>query len=391
METMLMKISKYYFDYCFDTLTALLAALTLCAISVYKLTTTSCLSFESFLHGCNVLYELVKPWANTNSIVVADSYFASVQAALRLKTIGLRFIGVVKTATTGYPMEYLKSQPMPDGKGDRLGLMCEDAESGTKLMAFCWVDRERRYFISTCSSLAPGPPCSRWRWRQVDTTPNADPVYMEVMVPQPEACDQYYAACGKIDQHNKYRQASLMLERKLKTLFWHRRVNQTLFGMNVIDSYLLAVGCQGDNRWGTSGDFFVALASDLIDNNYEQRALRKRRDRLAAATGTFDQVHSDIGPLPASLQLISATPTKRYKKKAPTQRDQGKCMVCKKLSTAVCRTCQEAQPDPSKHQFWICRKAGMACMGAHILKSHPGKALDPSDMDPMELEMAAFL
>jgi hypothetical protein len=74
-----------------------------------------------------------------------------------------------------------------------------------------------------------------------------------------------------------------MLETKLRTLQWDRRVNQTLFAMNVVDSYLLAVGCQGNNRWTTAGDFFVALASDLIDNNYEQRALRKRRDRLAAS------------------------------------------------------------------------------------------------------------
>ena len=42
---------------------------------------------NSYLHGCNVLYELVRPWANTDAIVVADSYFASVQAAIRLKSI----------------------------------------------------------------------------------------------------------------------------------------------------------------------------------------------------------------------------------------------------------------------------------------------------------------
>ena len=52
-----------------------------------------------FLHGCNVLVELVRPWANTDRVVCADSYFASVQAALRLKKMGLRFIGTVKTAT----------------------------------------------------------------------------------------------------------------------------------------------------------------------------------------------------------------------------------------------------------------------------------------------------
>jgi hypothetical protein len=98
---------------------------------------------------------------------------------------------------------------MPEGRGDRLGLLSTDPSTGTQLLAYCWVDRERRYFISICSSLAEGPLCLRWRWRQVNSTPNADPVYMELMVPQPAACYLYYGACGKIDQHNKLRQTSL--------------------------------------------------------------------------------------------------------------------------------------------------------------------------------------
>jgi hypothetical protein len=35
--------------------------------------------------------------------------------------------------------------------------------------------------------------------------------------------------------------------------------------MNVVEAYLLSVGCQGDNRWGSSGEFFVALAGVLIE------------------------------------------------------------------------------------------------------------------------------
>ena len=37
----------------------------------------------------------------------ADSYFASVAAAKALKSIGLRFIGVVKTATKEFPLKHL--------------------------------------------------------------------------------------------------------------------------------------------------------------------------------------------------------------------------------------------------------------------------------------------
>lgn len=75
------------------------------------------------LRGCNVLCDLVKPWANTDAVVVAGSYFASVPAALRLKGAGLRFIGVMKAATKEYPMDYLSTFVLPDVNGSRVGVL----------------------------------------------------------------------------------------------------------------------------------------------------------------------------------------------------------------------------------------------------------------------------
>ena len=335
-----------------------------------------------YLHGCNVLYDLVKPWANTNSIVVADSYYASVQAALRLWSIGLRFIGTVKTATREFPMPYLAGRVMGDGRGDRHGVVSKDLASGATMLAFCWVDRERRYFISTCSSLAPGPMCVRKRWRQLDPTPNATPELVEVMVPQPSATSTYYSACAKIDQHNWLRQSSLMLETKLKTVQWWRRVNMSIFGMCVVDAVLMAQACQGYQHWHSSSDFIVALIDDLIDNKYECRILRKRSARQASLGDTFEVPSS--GALLANKQLISAIPTKRAKKCNPKHRAQGKCMTCKMLTSHVCRLCQQHQQNPNGKQYWICQKAAMACMGDHILKAHPDKAGDDGDFDLME-------
>ena len=65
-----------------------------------------------YLHGCNVLYELVQPWANTGAIVVADSYFASVQAALRLREIGLHFIGTIKEEIDMVLLQEMKLHPL---------------------------------------------------------------------------------------------------------------------------------------------------------------------------------------------------------------------------------------------------------------------------------------
>ena len=166
-------------------------------------------------------------------------------------------------------MAYLSSTPMNDGRGDRHGVLCHDLPSGASLLAYCWVDRERRYFISTCSSLSPGPLCIRRRWRQVDPTPDADPELVEVTVPQPAACHIYYSACGKIDQHNRLRQASLMLELKLKTTLWWRRVNMSLFGMCVVDAYLLAQASQG-RQWGSASEFILGLIDGLIENKYDK-------------------------------------------------------------------------------------------------------------------------
>ena len=78
--------------------------------------------------------------------------------------MGLRFIGVVKTATREYPMPYLSTVELLQ-KGDHKGVV-NISEDGYKLMAFVWVDRERRYFITNCPSILSGNPYTRTRWRQ---------------------------------------------------------------------------------------------------------------------------------------------------------------------------------------------------------------------------------
>jgi hypothetical protein len=124
------------------------------------------------LHGTAVMIGLVSPWQHTNRIFCADSYFASVPAASELLDIGLKFIGVVKSATRGYPMDYL-SQIEFAGQGNWEGIHHRDVSGYVNMMAYCWVDRERRYFISTTGTLNQGAPYNRLRWRQLDPAVNA--------------------------------------------------------------------------------------------------------------------------------------------------------------------------------------------------------------------------
>ena len=51
------------------------------------------------LHGTRVMIQVFSPWRYIGRVVCADSNFASVPFAIAMSDMGLRFIGVVKTAT----------------------------------------------------------------------------------------------------------------------------------------------------------------------------------------------------------------------------------------------------------------------------------------------------
>ena len=118
--------------------------------------------------------------------------------------MGLRFIGTVKTATKGFPMHYLQCVQLPGGKGDHRALLSKDNDiGGMFMMALVWADRDRRYFISTCSSSSPGTIIKRRRWRQRDLTPNADAELEHVRIQQTEMGEIFYSGRQAIDKHNR--------------------------------------------------------------------------------------------------------------------------------------------------------------------------------------------
>ena len=73
-------------------------------------------------HGARVMLKLLSPYMNTQRIVCADSYFASVTAAELLHMNGLKCIVVIKTAPRKYPMTHLAAHEI-DNSGNRYGLV----------------------------------------------------------------------------------------------------------------------------------------------------------------------------------------------------------------------------------------------------------------------------
>ena len=277
-------------------------------------------------------------------------------------------------------MQYLGSVELQGGRGSRTGLLTTDEDTGTQLLAFVWVDRDRRYFISTASSLENGTAVQRMRWTQANRTLNAEPERQQRTIAQPKAAETFYKGAAKIDQHNRHRQDTLRLERKLETNEWHKRVATTIFGMIVIDSYLLCKGCTKIGDLHEPSFFIEKLGEQLIDNDYDRTNLRtrssnKRRSREVTMAALPLEIDT-------SQYLTNTTPTKQRKKNpktgALTMCKQGRCIVCKKTwVTTVCRECQKDQPDVSKKQFWCCR-SGTSCFDSHIKAMHPDKLMPRS-------------
>jgi Transposase IS4 len=332
-------------------------------------------SDASILHGVKVLKELVQPWMFTDRLVVGDSYFASVTAAQELLRHKMRFIGVVKTATKRFPMQYLGNMELNE-RGDRAGLVSRDEQGRPTFLSFVYMDRDRRYFIATGSSLDEGTPVSRKRWRQVNQERDAPPERMQLTIPQPKAAAAYYAMCGKVDQHNRDRQDTLEIERKLLTHDWSQRVNLTVFAMICVDTWRMYSRMTYPPEEHEVGEvqkmFYANLATELIDNQLDANI----RTRFARDTNNDNSNSVAICIRTGAPRCGSAahlTPTKRFRitnnGTATRTRFQGHCRVCKGKTTHQCSLCID---DINVVDLgWICNtKNGKMCFPQHIEDCH---------------------
>mgnify|MGYP006061302161 CR=1 FL=1 len=272
--------------------------------------------------------------------------------------LGMRFIGVVKTATNKYPQAYLSSLSM-NGRGEWKGVTT--IINGTSLYAFVWVDRNRRYFITNTSSLCHGRHYVRRRLRQVEAvSTNEEPVQQTFTINQPKASELYYDVCGKIDHHNRRRHDTLRLERKVEVKDWSKRVNLSILGMIIVDSFLLYHHLV--NKEETEPDFYNLLAEELIDNTYDSVSPRRRRAEVVQASpeavGPDGNLRSGCG--------VHLTPTKR-KRKNTNHRLQGDCKVCGIKTSHSCSDCKTGRGS----EMWLCHSTTWRdCFAKHITAKH---------------------
>jgi hypothetical protein len=90
---------------------------------------------------------------------------------------------------------------------------------------------------------------------------------VELEVPQPQAAEIYYDTCGRINQSNRHRQATLKLEHKFKVHDWSDRVNHSILWMAIVDTWLVYSQCTQTEE--DQGSFYEHLALEMIENTMD--------------------------------------------------------------------------------------------------------------------------
>ncbi len=103
------------------------------------------------------------------------------------------------------------------------------------------------------------------------------------------------------------RQDDLMLERKLGTRDWSLRVNRSVFGMCVVDAWLMYSKCTETDE--KQCEFYELLAEEMIDNTHGQRG---RSHHPNSVTGNPELITAD-GHMRCGISA-HLTPTKRKRK-----------------------------------------------------------------------------
>jgi len=76
--------------------------------------------FSAFGASTAWCLRLSKPWWHSDRLVVGDSAFASVQTAVELRSRGLHFTGLVKTAHSKFPKKYLQKTVYPERGSEKV-------------------------------------------------------------------------------------------------------------------------------------------------------------------------------------------------------------------------------------------------------------------------------
>ena len=156
-------------------------------------------------------------------------------------------------------------------RGERKALAHIDEHSkNTIMLAWVWLDRNRRFFITSAHGLEEGEVIFRERWRQLDPDPNAPAERVAIHVAQPASIASYNNGAGVIDYSNRVRQDELIMDRRLQTNEWDMRVGFGIAGIIFMDTFFFHQKTVGKEReeLKRTADIFRGRIIDVTEKSY---------------------------------------------------------------------------------------------------------------------------
>ena len=143
-------------------------------------------------------------------------------------------------------------------------------------------------------------------------------------------------------QHNRHRQDTLKVERKIETRSWEKHLTSSIFGMYCVDAWLIYRGCTKYTLHKepdlNQQEFYCVLEEELVDNNIRRR--RGTRRPQNDPQNMRSASHDTMNLIP---ELRSTISKKRHKNVTMTKFcKKGRCIMCYKgRPTTICSACDD--------------------------------------------------
>ena len=308
--------------------------------------------------GTAQVLRLTEPWHGSGRVINADSAFASVTTAEACRKYGLHFTGLVKTATTKFPMKYFNDLEYNE-PGDHHVLTA--TINGHSYIACGWMDSTRKHFISTHNTTLEGNPHGKRRWREVESEEHEGTEVYFHYTKRPKLVEHYFDSAKIIDVHNHARQSGLSLETAWGTQRWDHRVLSTLLGIIETDAYHMWYSFHPKGKKWLHADFTEDIAEALLKTSTDTR-------RLSASSDTSDVDLSNAGGLPHEFRPLKELP--QYLKSVSTNsghRALRRCSVCSSLASYFCTICSNVEHGQIVSICGLSSKRGSSCLVRHIV------------------------
>jgi len=242
-----------------------------------------------------IVLRLTDPWRGTGRTIVADAAFGSVRTALEVEKLGNHFMGVVKTATKGYPKQVFKAWGSSDRERGEHKVLTATVE-GVNVISLGRYAKPGlvKTFVATTGVTIPGEPITVKRTYRLVRDGTVVTEKRDKTTPRPKLVEDLFKHFGVIDFHDRLRQGYLKLEKIYLTKVWWRRLFTTVFGICVVDAYLVYVYeyklVRGQNEDGMLNlfEFVDKLSYSLIHySDPVSGSIRGRRDVAAVVVSAF--------------------------------------------------------------------------------------------------------